>query len=204
MATILEIAGLANVSAENVLRVVNGEPVSSEVASRVARAIETVGPPAAAESKAELVLGDGGSGSEAHELVSRVDQMAADLDARLPRDMGSILYEALRVQVQPVSRHIAELDALYQLINARLEDMRLQIERERHERLQDVELLSELVSAGWRSANRRLARVERMLARLEEAIAGERSPLHVHIPSAAEGKATALDESATGRMSNEP
>lgn len=203
MASILEIARIANVSAENVLRVVNGEPVSSDVASRVARAIETVGPPPA-RSKAEVVPADGRSGAEANELVSRVDQMAADLETRLPRDMGSILYEALRVQVQPVSRHIAELDALYQLINARLEDMRLQIERERHERLQDVELLSELVSAGWRSADRRLARVERMLARLEEAIAGERSPLHVHIPSAAEGKATALDESATGRMSNEP
>jgi len=202
MASILEIARVANVSAENVLRVVNGEPVSSDVASRVARAIETVGPPAA-RSKAEVVPADGRSGSEANELVSRVDQMAADLEARLPRDVGSILYEALRVQVQPVSRHIAELDALYQLIDARLEDMRLQIERERHERLEDVELLSELVSAGWRSADRRLARVERMLARLEEAIAGERSPLHVHIPSAADGKATALDEAATGRMSNE-
>jgi hypothetical protein len=197
MASILEIARIANVSAENVLRVVNGEPVSSDVASRVARAIETVGPPAA-RSKAEVVPADGRSGSEANELVSRVDQMAADLEARLPKDVGSILYEVLRVQVQPFSRHIAEL------INARLEDMRLQIERERHERLQDVELLSELVSAGWRSADRRLARVERMLARLEEAIAGERSPLHYHIPSAAEGKATALDESATGRMSNEP
>jgi len=200
MASILEIARVANVSAENVLRVVNGEPVSSEVASRVARAIETVGPPAAARSKAELVLGDRGSGSEAYQLVSRVDQMAADLDARLPRDVGSILYEALRVQVQPVSRHIAELDSLYQLINWRLEDMRLQIERERHERLEDVALLSELVSAGWRSADRRLARVERMLTRLEEAIGGERSPLHVHFPSAAEDKPTELDESATGSL----
>jgi len=200
MASILEIARVANVSAENVLRVVNGEPVSSEVASRVARAIETVGPPADARSKAELVLGDRGSASEAYQLVSRVDQMAADLDARLPRDVGSILYEALRVQVQPVSRHMAELDALYQLINGRLEDMRLQIERERHERLEDVALLSELVSAGWRSADRRLARVERMLTRLEEAIGGERSPLHVHFPSAAEGKPTELDESATGSL----
>ena len=197
MATILEIARIANVSAENVLRVVNGEPVSSDVASRVARAIETVGRPAA-RSKAEVVPADGRSGSEANELVSRMDQMAADLEARLPKDVGSILYEALRVQVQPVSRHIAELDALYQLINGRLEDMRLQIERERHERLEDVALLSELVSAGWRSADRRLARMERMLTRLEEAIGGERNPLQVHFPAAAEGKTTELNESATG------
>jgi hypothetical protein len=193
MATILEIAGLANVSAENVLRVVNGEPVSSEVASKVARAIETVGPPAAGRLNAEVVPADSRSGSEANELVSRVDQMAADLEARLPRNVGSILYEALRVQVQPVSRHIAELDALYQLINGRL-----QIERERHERLEDVALLSELVSAGWRSADRRLARMERMLTRLEEAIGAERNPLQVHFPAAAEGKTNELNESATG------
>jgi hypothetical protein len=197
-ASILEIARMANVSAEDVLRVVNGEPVRSDVASKVARAIETVGPPAAAQSKAEVVPADGRSGSEANELLSRVDQMATDLEARLPRDVGSILYEALRVQVQPVSRHIAELDTLYQLINGRLEDMRLQIERERQERLEDVALLSELVSAGWRSADRRLARVERMLTRLEEATDGQRSPLRVHFPSAAEGKATALDESTAG------
>jgi hypothetical protein len=204
MATILEIAGLANVSAENVLRVVNGEPVSSEVASKVARAIETVGPPAAGRLNAEVVPADSRSGSEANELVSRVDQMAADLEARLPRNVGSILYEALRVQVQPVSRHIAELDALYQLINGRLEDMRLQIERERHERLEDVALLSELVSAGWRSADRRLARMERMLTRLEEAIGGERNPLQVHFPATAEEKTIELNESATGRLSDEP
>ena len=198
MASILEIARIANVSAENVLRVINGEPVRSDVASRVARAIETVGPPAATRSKAEIVPADGRSESEANELVSRVDQMAADLEARLPRDVGSILYEALRVEVQPVSRHIAELDALYQLINGRLEEMRLQIERERRERLEDVALLSELVSAGWRSADRRLARVERMLTRLEEAMGGNRNPLRVHFPTAAEGKATAEDELATG------
>ena len=198
MASILEIARIANVSAENVLRVINGEPVRSDVASRVAQAIETVGPPAAPRSKAEVVPAVGRSESAANELVSRVDQMAADLEARLPRDVGSILYEALRVQVQPVSRHIAELDALYQLISGRLEEMRLQIEQERRERLEDVALLSELVSAGWRSADRRLARMERMLTRLAEATDGHRSPLHVHFPAAAEGKATAEDELATG------
>lgn len=114
--------------------------------------------------------------------------MAADLEARLPKNVGNILYEALRVEVQPVTRHMAELDALYELISARLEDMRAEIEHERHERLEDVELLSELVSAGWRSADRRLARVERMLARLEETIAGERSPTHLHFPPPAEGR----------------
>jgi hypothetical protein len=188
MASILEIARVANVSADNVLRVVNGEPVSSDVASRVASAIEAVGPPPSARSRAAIVAAEKRSGSKASELVSRVDQMAAEHETRLPQDLVSIVYEALRVEVQPVSRHMAELDALYKLISARLEDMRLAIARERNERLEDVALLSELVSEGWRSADSRLARLESMLTRLEDAIAGDRNPLELHFRSAAEGR----------------
>jgi hypothetical protein len=186
MASILEIARLANVSADDVLRVVNGEPVSSDVASKVASAIEAVGPPSSARSRAEIAKKR--TGSEANELVSRVDQMAPELETRLPQDLGSIVYEALRVEVQPVSRHMAELNALYKLISARLEDMQLEIARERNERLEDVALLSELVSEGWRSANRRLARLESMLTRLEDAIAGDRNAFQLHFPSAGEGR----------------
>jgi Bacterial regulatory proteins, lacI family len=190
MASILEIARLANVSADNVLRVVNGEPVSSNVASKVASAIEAVGPPPSPRSRAEIAATEKRTGSEASELVSRVDQMAAELETRLPQDVSSIVYEALRVEVQPVSRHMAELDALYKLISARLEDMRLAIDRERNERLGDVALLTELVSEGWRSADRRLARLESMLARLEDAIGHDRNPLQFHFPSSTDG----LDE----------
>jgi hypothetical protein len=188
MASILEIARLANVSADNVLRVVNGEPVSSDVASKVASAIEAIGPPPSAGSRAEIAAVEKRSGPETSELVSRVDQIAAELEKRLPQDLGSIVYEALRVEVQPVSRHMAELDALYELICARLEDLRLEIARERNERLEDVALLTELVSEGWRSADRRLARLESMITRLEDAIARERNPLQIHFPSAAEGR----------------
>lgn len=186
MASILEIARLANVSADNVLRVVNGEPVNSDVASRIANAIAVVGPPPSARSRAESAAAERGASSETSELVSRVDQMAAELETRLPQDLSSIVYEALRVEVQPVSRHVAELDGLYKLISAQLEDMRLAIARERSERLEDVALLSELVSEGWRSADRRLARLESMLTRLEDAIPGDRNPLQFHLPTATE------------------
>jgi flagellin-specific chaperone FliS len=188
MASILEIARLANVSANNVLRVVNGEPVSSDVASKVASAIEAIGPPPSARARTEVGAVEKRSGPEASEVASRVDEIAAELERRLPQDLGSIVYEALRVEVQPVSRHMAELDALYKLISARLEEMRLEIGRERNERLEDVALLSELVSEGWRSADRRLARLESMLARLEDAVAGDRNPLHFRFPSASEGR----------------
>ena len=44
MATILELAAHAEVSAETVLRVVNGEPVNEEVERRVRDAIAELGP----------------------------------------------------------------------------------------------------------------------------------------------------------------
>jgi hypothetical protein len=167
------------------LRVINGEPVSSDVAFRVARTIEAVGPPSA-RSRADVAPAERRVGSEADELVSRVDQMAADLQARLPENVGSIVCEAIRVEVRPVTRHIAELDALFELIRARLEDIGAEIEHERRERVEDVALLSELITTGWRSADRRLARLEHMLARLQESIAGERGPRIVQFRSAAE------------------
>jgi hypothetical protein len=37
------------------------------------------------------------------------------------------------------------------------------IQRERQERLDDVALITELITAGWRSVDRRLGRVERLL-----------------------------------------
>jgi hypothetical protein len=45
VATVLELAAYADVSAENVLRVVHGEPVSEDVGRRVHDAIDALGPP---------------------------------------------------------------------------------------------------------------------------------------------------------------
>ena len=180
MATILEIAGLANVSAENVLRVVNG---AREFGGRIEGSSSDRNRRPAGRRPVEPKSSLPTAG-----LVRRQTSSSREW-TRWPRTSKHGFPETWAASSMkrfasrsPVSRHIAELDALYQLINGRLEDMRLQIERERHERLEDVALLSELVSAGWRSADRRLARMERMLTRLEEAIGGERNPLQVHSP----------------------
>ena len=187
MGSILEIARLAAVSAENVLRVVNGEPVSADVASRVARAMEAVGPPPSPRSLevSPAVV----SGQEDEELVSRLLRTNAELQASLPQNVGSVVYEALRVEVRPVAQHIAELGALFQLVITRMDDLRAELERERRERLEDVALLSELVSTGWRSADRRVGRVEKMLARLEAKTDAKGSGRFVHFPPAAERRA---------------
>ena len=99
MATILELAAHADVSAENVLRVIHGEPVSEEVELRVHEAIAALGEPPY-PSRVE-VLPALPEGPEREELLERFRATAAELETTLPQGVGSVVYEALRVEVRP-------------------------------------------------------------------------------------------------------
>ncbi|MGH2996714.1 MAG: LacI family DNA-binding transcriptional regulator, partial [Gaiellaceae bacterium] len=89
MASILDIARHAGVSAENVLRVVNGEPVSEDIAQRVQAAIDAIGPPPYPRAGVEVLPAvpaappapDAGHA----ELLERFAQAAAELEASLPQ-----------------------------------------------------------------------------------------------------------------------
>lgn len=170
MATILQLAEFAEVSAENVLRVVHGEPVSEEVARKVHGAIGVLGPPPYPRP-----AGDELSVAPSKEVATRRDELferfsaaAAELETRLPQGVSSVVHEALRVEVRPVARHVAEIGALFEHMLTRLERVGTEVASERRERVEDVALLTELITMGWRGVDRRLARLEHMIARLEE------------------------------------
>jgi exonuclease VII small subunit len=165
VATILELADYADVSAENVLRVVHGEPVSEEVERRVSEAIGALGVPPYPRQVEVLPAIPPGASSD--ELLERFRATAAELEAAVPEGVSSIVYEALRVEVRPVAQHVAELGALFERMLARLEAVSTSVEDERRDRLEDVALLTELVTSGWRSVDRRLARLEKIVARIE-------------------------------------
>jgi hypothetical protein len=169
VATILELARHADVSAESVLRVVNGEPVSGEIAERVNRAIEDLGPPTSSRTLQPLPADEAANGSP-QELLDSFAAAAAKLEERLPEDVGSVVYEAVRVEVRPMQQHLAQMEQLCEQVVRRIEEIG---ESERRERLEDIALLIELVTTGWRTVDRRLGRVERMLQRLEVEQAGE-------------------------------
>jgi hypothetical protein len=172
VATILELADYADVSAENVLRVVHGEAVSEDVERRVHEAIDAIGAPPYPRRVEVLPAIPPGVGSD--ELLERLQATAAELEASLPEGVGSVVYEALRVEVRPVAQHVAELGALFERMLARLEQVSTSVEDERRDRLQDVALLTELVTSGWRSVDRRLARLEQIVARIEAGRNGRR------------------------------
>ena len=170
MATILELAAYAEVSAENVLRVIHGEPVSEEVEQRVRRAIEALGPPPPQRLTDVLpALPEERAGGGHDALVERLRGAAAELEATLPEGVGTVVYEALRVEVRPVAQHVAELETLFERLLRRLEQVSGEVESDRRERVEDVALLTELVTTGWRSVDRRLARLEQIVARIEAA-----------------------------------
>ena len=165
VATILELADYADVSAENVLRVVHREPVSEEVERRVYEAIDALGVPSYPRQVEVLPAIPPGASSD--ELLERFQATAAELEAAVPEGVSSIVYEALRVEVRPVAQHVAELGALFERMLARLEAVSTSVDDERRDRLEDVALLTELVTSGWRSVDRRLARLEKIVARIE-------------------------------------
>ena len=165
VATILELADYAEVSAENVLRVVHGEAVSEDIERRVHEAIDAIGAPPYPRRVEVLPAIPPGVGTD--ELLERLRATAAELEASLPEGVGSVVYEALRVELRPVAQHVAELGALFERLLARVERVSTSAEDERRDRLEDVALLTELVTSGWRSVDRRLARLEQVVARIE-------------------------------------
>lgn len=168
VATILELAAYADVSAENVLRVVHGEPVSEEVERRVQEAIAALGsPPHPRTVEALPALPEFAAEDARDEQIERLRATAAELEATVPEGVGTVVYEALRVEVRPVAEHIAELGSLCERMLKRLEQVSGDVESERRERMEDVALLTELVTSGWRSVDRRLARLEQIVTRIE-------------------------------------
>ena len=88
----------------------------------------------------------------------------------MPERLGSALHEALRSEVVPVARNLAEVRGLSTQGIRRLERLEHLLETERRARVEDLALLVDLVSSGWRGVERRLDRLERILDRLERSL----------------------------------
>jgi hypothetical protein len=92
--------------------------------------------------------------------VEALAQLAAQIEASLPDQVGAAVREGLRAEVLPVGRHIAEVRGLAGQTIRRLERMEGDLLTERHARLDDLALLVELITTGWKGVDERLARLE--------------------------------------------
>lgn len=97
------------------------------------------------------------------EQIETLAATAAELQAAIPAEIATAVREALRTEVLPVARHIAEIRGLLNQTIRRLERLEGELLAERNARVEDLGLLVELVSSGWRGVDGRLAALESKL-----------------------------------------
>ena len=100
----------------------------------------------------------------AREQVEALAATAAELEASLPTRVGEALQDGLREQVRPVGRNLAEIRGLMNQVIRRLERVEGDLLAERHARVDDLALLVDLVTSGWRGVENRLAAIEQQLS----------------------------------------
>jgi hypothetical protein len=99
----------------------------------------------------------------ARDQVEALAATAAEFETSLPARVGDAVQDGLRAQVLPVARHLAEVRGLMNQLIRRLERVEGDLLAERHARVDDLALLVDLVSSGWRGVDQRLARIEETL-----------------------------------------
>ena len=173
MTTIAEIARAADVPVESVLRVLNRDPVSSDVATRVLEAMERYGygrwPRDAAPRtvSGEVVLQDDADSADVigrarEQLLNAVGDVVTELE-----QPGSRTERTEAEGVRPLADRMAVMDALLHRLVQDVEGMKRELGRARNERLEDITLLVDLITTSWRVVDRRLGRIDRKLERLE-------------------------------------
>jgi hypothetical protein len=104
----------------------------------------------------------------ARDQVEALAATTAELDATLPSRVGDAVQDGLRAQVMPVGRNLAEIRGLMNQMIRRLERVEGDLLSERHARVDDLALLVDLVSSGWKTVDARLGRIEAVVNRLEQ------------------------------------
>jgi len=111
--------------------------------------------------------------TRAREQVDALAAVTAALEERLPERVEG----AIRDQAQPVGRNLAEVRGLMNQVIRRLEGLEADVLEERHARVDDLALLVELVSSGWKGVDARLARIEAIAGRLEQGLQENRGAI---------------------------
>ena len=99
----------------------------------------------------------------ARDQVEALAAATAALEEALPARVES----AVRGQAEPVARGLAEVRGLTNQLLRRLSSLEGDLLTERNARVDDLALLVELLTEGWRALNARLERIEAALQPVE-------------------------------------
>jgi hypothetical protein len=99
----------------------------------------------------------------ARRQVEELAELAANLESTLPGRVEDAVRDGVRAEAQPVARQLAEVRGLANQTIRRLERLEGDLLAERHSRVDDLALLVDLITSGWKGVDQRLARMERKL-----------------------------------------
>jgi hypothetical protein len=136
---------------------VTSSPMDAEAIARAQARIEAVGSDRVEPADVDAAF------ERARDQVEALAVLAAELESTLPARVGDALQDGLRAQVLPVARHLAEVRGLMNQLIRRFERSEGDLLAERHARVDDLALLVDLISSGWRGVDQRLARIEASL-----------------------------------------
>ena len=106
----------------------------------------------------------------AREQIEALADLAAQIETSLPGRVSEAVRKGLEAEALPVGRHLAEVRGLAGQTIRRLERMEGDLLAERHARLDDLALLVDLITSGWKGVDERLARLEERLEESKGAI----------------------------------
>ena len=101
--------------------------------------------------------------ARAREQLEELAQAATELNSTLPEKVEHALREGVRAEALPLARQVAEIRGLMNAVIRRLERLDGDLHSERHARVDDLAVLVDLITSGWRSVDQRLARMEEHL-----------------------------------------
>jgi hypothetical protein len=85
------------------------------------------------------------------------------IDRHLDEQIAAAVRDGVRTEAAPVGRHLAEVRGLSVRASRQLERLEAALGAERNARVDDLSVLVELITAGWRAVDERLARIEELL-----------------------------------------
>jgi hypothetical protein len=96
----------------------------------------------------------------ARDQIETLAQAAAELESTLPEKVGNAVRDGVRSEAAPVARQLGEVRGLMNQGIRRLERVEGDLLAERHARVDDLALLVDLITSGWRSVDDRMRRIE--------------------------------------------
>ena len=136
--------------------------------------------------------------SRARAEIEELSEAAAELRATVPERVSEGIREAIEAEVLPVARHLAEVRGLSSQIIRRLERTQSALESEREARIEDLDVVVDLLVSSWQGLEARLARIEAKLdASSDAAASSEPAVLEDETPDG-EAQVAAASDVANG------